>query len=947
MFESTVNLIKQLIAKGVKVGVASSSKNCKLVLKKSGLIDLFEVIIGGIVSKELGLKGKPNPDIFIVSAEKLGFKPYECIMVEDAISGIQAGKRGNFGLVIGIARQDDKQLLLSHGADLVVNDLCEIKIKTIHDWFSKGILEDDWKLEYFGFEAEQERLRETLTTVGNGYFGTRGCFEWEKANKNIHYPGTYIAALFNKLPTKVHGKNIYNNDYVNCPNWLLIEFKIGNSNFFRLSDVNILEYKQTLNMKHATLERIIKFEDKNKRVTILKSERIANMDNPHYGAIRYTIKPVNFNEIITIKSSIDGSVINYGVARYRDLSSKHLQVIDVNSKDNNIFVHVRTRKSKIDIIVNSKSSIIENKKRLNIKKEISHNGKGLISESLNINAKKGKNYVFEKIISIYTSKDQDIENFKLSSDKSLKKYKTFEEMLHKHKKAWKKLWNKADILLDGDRFAQKVIRLHIYHLLTTASPHNQYIDASIPARGLHGEAYRGHIFWDELFIFPFYNLHFPEITKSLLLYRYRRLDAARKYAKDHGYKGAMYPWQTADDGSEETQIIHYNPMSGKWDPDLSCLQRHVSIAVAYNVWEYYYCTNDLNFLYQHGAEMMIEISRFWASMTTYDPKDKRYHINNIMGPDEFHEKYPKKAKGGINNNAYTNIMVSWLMHKTIEMIDHLPTRILKKLKSDLSFKDEEIKEWNNIVEKLTVEINNNELMSQFSGYMKLNDLDWDKYKEKYDDIHRMDRILKSEGDSPDLYKLSKQADTLMLFYVLSPGQVKHILKIMGYKIGNELDFMKKNYEYYIKRTSHGSTLSFVVHSSILKYLHTHKHKMWEWFLTALESDIHDIQGGTTQEGIHCGVMGGTIDIIIKSFAGINLFKDRITLDPNVPIQWNKLSFKIVHRNNWFHFTLTRKKIIVNQIGRKKGNILISLGKKDYKLTPHRPLEINYRPKTVL
>ncbi len=188
-------------------------------------------------------------------------------------------------------------------------------------------------------------------------------------------------------------------------------------------------------------------------------------------------------------------------------------------------------------------------------------------------------------------------------------------------------------------------------------------DASITARGLHGEAYRGHIFWDELFILPLYNIHFPKVAKSALLYRYHRLEAARKYAKEHGYEGAMFPWQSGSDGREETQVVHLNPLTGKWGPDFSSFQRHVSLAIAYNIWQYFHTTEDMDFMKDYGAEMFLEICRFWASKAQLDDKTGRYSIKNVMGPDEFHEKYPGSEEGGLKDNTYTNIMVVWTLSK--------------------------------------------------------------------------------------------------------------------------------------------------------------------------------------------------------------------------------------------------------------------------------------------
>ena len=395
---------------------------------------------------------------------------------------------------------------------------------------------------------------------------------------------------------------------------------------------------------------------------------------------------------------------------------------------------------------------------------------------------------------------------------------------------------------------QKTTRLHIYHLIVAASPHNVRIDAGITARGLHGEAYRGHVFWDELYILPFYNLRFPQISRALLMYRYRRLDGARQYAAENGYRGAMYPWQTADGSDEETQSVHYNPADDSWGPDLSRRQRHVSIAIFYNVWRYVEDTGDRQFLRQYGAEMMLEIARFWASIAQWDSVSGKYSIAGVMGPDEFHEKLPGSDVPGVKDNAYTNILVVWLLEKTMEVIDSFSTGVLKRLKKKIGFTINETKKWQEIRQKLNVVMTENGIISQFDGYMGLKELNWDQYREKYGNIHRMDRILKAEGDSPDAYKVAKQADTLMTYYVLSPEAVCDILTQLNYAAVDPVEVMKKNYDYYEQRTSHGSTLSKVVHAIISSYM-DNEETAWQWFVEAMESDIYNTQGGRVSTAV--------------------------------------------------------------------------------------------------
>ena len=211
---------------------------------------------------------------------------------------------------------------------------------------------------------------------------------------------------------------------------------------------------------------------------------------------------------------------------------------------------------------------------------------------------------------------------------------------------------------------RRILNVHVFHLLQTVSKHTIDLDVGVPARGWHGEAYRGHVFWDEVFIFPFLNLHLPDLTRALLQYRYRRLPTARRAAAAAGFEGAMYPWQSGSSGREETQTMHLNPNSGNWLPDNSHLQRHINIAVAYNVWQYFQATGDVEFLAFYGAEMLVEIARFWSSIATYNKALDRFEIRHVMGPDEYHDAYPGADEPGLHNNAYTNVMVAWLLRRT-------------------------------------------------------------------------------------------------------------------------------------------------------------------------------------------------------------------------------------------------------------------------------------------
>lgn len=885
VYPSTVKLMEQLHAEDIRVGVASSSKNCEAVLNAAKLSHLVETRVDGVVSAEIGLKGKPAPDIFLTAAKNLNCDPHFSVVVEDAVSGVAAGKNGNFGLVIGIAREDNKPGLWSNGADMVVEELSEVSIDDIDRWFDEEMELSANRLVYHDYDVAKERSREALLTVGNGFFGTRGAMEETSANP-VNYPGTYIAGLYNKLKTPVAGRDVENEDFVNVPNWLPVSFKIDDDAWFDPNNTTIIEIKRELDFKTGLLHRLMVVEDEEGHRTKIESCRFASMANMNLAALRYKITPLNYSAPMSIYSALDGTVKNEGVERYKSLKSQHLEPVEQGGEGAFSWIKVKTNQSQIEIAEAAKLSL-KNGDELFTDFGVSSDD-GIVYTYMDVDAAIGKTIVLEKIVALATSLETKSETHAFVINQLIG-VGNFDNLFHKSAAAWGNIWDEADIHIEGDRASQRLIRMHIYHLMVSASTHNTKLDASITARGLHGEAYRGHIFWDELFVLPFYDIHFPDVAKALLMYRYRRLDKAREYASKYGYKGAMFPWQSGSDGSEQTQIVHLNPVSGEWGDDYSSLQRHVSLAIAFNVYQYYHITNDQDFVDNYGAEMFFEIARYWADMSVFDDETGRYSISGVMGPDEFHEMYPGAEKGGLKDNAYTNVMVAWLFKKAKEMAGKLDEEHKNELFSKIGLQDTEIEQWQEIRKKLRLVINEEGIIAQYDGYFDLKELDWDYYRKKYGNIHRMDRLLKAEGKSADDYKVAKQADTLMIFYNLKKDEVDLLLSEMGYSLPE--DYLEKNLHYYLKRTSHGSTLSKVVHSQLANMV-GNKELSWKLYNDALESDYNDVQGGTTGEGIHAGVMAGTLLIALSNFAGIDLRGDKLSINPQMPQRWTAIATKL-------------------------------------------------------
>jgi trehalose/maltose hydrolase-like predicted phosphorylase len=753
-----------------------------------------------------------------------------------------------------------------------------------------------WTLTYDGFDPASERLREALCTLGNGYFATRGAAP-EAAAGDVHYPGTYAAGCYNRAVSRVAGREVENEDLVNLPNWLPLTLRAQGGDWLDLSRQEVLGLRQELDLRRGVLTRFLRVQDLQGRTTRVTQRRLVSMADPHLAALETTVVPEDWSGRLEFRSALDGQVTNAGVARYRDLEGRHLvPVAGGRAGDDGIWLQVETTTSRVGVALAARTRVAGEDGPLTVERRLLEEP-GLVAEELATDARAGEAVTVEKVVALFTSRDRAIAEPGDAARKRLARLPDgFDELLERHTLAWDQLWRRCRIDLggDGDPEVARTLNLHVFHLLQTVSEHTIGLDVGVPARGLHGEAYRGHIFWDELFIFPFLNLHFPELTRSLLRYRARRLPEARHAAREAGYQGAMYPWQSGSDGSEETQRLHLNPRSGRWLPDKSHRQRHVNAAVAWNIWQYYQATGDLAFLAAYGAEMLLEIARFWASIASYDRALDRHQILGVMGPDEYHDGYPDRDEPGLDNNAYTNVMAAWVLCRALETLDLLPDHRRVELSERIGLAREELERWDEISRKLLVPFHDGDIISQFEGYGDLEELDWDGLRRRHGDIRRLDRVLEAEGDTVNRYKASKQADVLMLFYLLSAEELRGLLERLGYRL--EAGAVRRNVDYYLRRTSHGSTLSGVVNAWVLA--RSDRPRSWRFFTEALASDLHDVQGGTTAEGIHLGAMAGTVDLVQRCYTGLETREGVLWLNPSLPEELAGLDFDIRYRGLW-------------------------------------------------
>ena len=771
-------------------------------------------------------------------------------------------------------------------------EVCEL-LRLLGDWLERSTHTDGaWTFEFDTYDPATERLREALCAVGNGYLASRAAAPECRAG-GLHYPGTYVAGIFNRLDDVVGGRFTQHESVVNLPNWLPLTFRIKNGPWFDIDSATLLSYRLSLDLRSAVVRRELIFRDEEGRETLMQQDLFAAMHDAHLAALTTRLCPRNWSGTVEFRSTIDTDVRNSAVERYRELNSVHLAQMRAESVADDIAVAVvKTTQSEVTVALATRTFISGDVGMLRraVVREPREVGHDFVTEVTT-----GRPVSVDKVVCIVTSRDVAVSE---PADQAVRRLTLLagpSELRRAHELGWDHLWERLFIEFGGRAEQLRVLRLHLLHLLQTVSPHTADTDAGVPARGLAGEAYRGHVFWDEIFILPVLNLRFPAITASALRYRYRRLGEARRAARTAGYDGAMFPWQSGSDGREESPQMHLNPRSGHWNPDSSHRAHHAGIAVAYNVWQFYQTTGDVAYLIDFGAEMLVEIARFWVSRATYDVSRKRYCINGVIGPDEFHTGSAERPFEGVNNNAYTNVMAVWVIIHAREALDILPLQARLDLRERLGITDAELLRWDDVSRTMFVPFHQ-EMISQFEGYEALLELDWTSYRSRYGNIGRLDRILEAEGDDVNRYQAAKQADVLMLLYLLSSDELREILGRLAYRLSP--DRIPAMVDYYLARTSHGSTLSAVVNTWVLA--RANRARALEFFDQVLASDVADIQGGTTAEGIHLAAMAGSVDLVQRCFTGLETRSDRLVLSPSWPQAEPPLAVSLHYRGQHLH-----------------------------------------------
>ncbi len=737
------------------------------------------------------------------------------------------------------------------------------------DLYAEFTRDELWLVKERAWARPLQNTREAQFALGNGYLGTRGVLE------EIPYdamPGTYLAGIYDKMGSQV-------DELVNLPNPVNFSFTIEGEKLDLIA-TDILEHKRVLNMQKAVLVRHSVYEDTKHRRYDYQSLRFISLHNKNIGVMQIAVTALDANCLMDINSGIDTSISNAGILS--EGRKRHFRIRELGQAHKAGFLAIETLEKKHIIVYWGGFYYEIRGKKVFAKDNI-----------FRLRLKKGETVVFTKIFYIKHFPYRDrITSYKQETFRAFNKAfrSKFSTLLKNHINLWGKLWNKADILIEGTENLQKNLRFNIYHLLTCVHYDGGF--SSIGARTLSGEGYRGHIFWDaEIMLLPFYLFNFPRVAKNILLYRYKRLDKARELAQNEGFKGARFAWESAGTGEEQTPKWAKHVNGTVVEIDTHRQEHHITADIAYAIFKYYVASGDEKFMEHYGYEMFFETARFWASRVEYNKRKKKYEIKHVIGPDEFHKD--------VSNNAYTNIMAKWNLltaHKLFYRF-RKKSSAYKELKNKLNLKEREVRNWKKIATDIIINMDKKKIIEQFDGYYKLRKVILSEADEK--GMPLLPRNLKTE--ELEKTQLVKQADVLMLLYLFD-DVFNQSTKIA-------------NYNFYISRTIHKSSLSPPVHSLLACKIQDLK-SAYDLFKVALHTDISNIYKNT-HEGIHAASLGGTWQIVVFGFAGISTRRGKMMVDPRLPRIWGRVIFSLVWKTEVVKFELTNEQIKVKILSPKK------------------------------
>ena len=739
---------------------------------------------------------------------------------------------------------------------------------------------DEWKIIQDKIEFEENRLAESIMSLGNGYMGMRGNYE-ESYSKDSHR-GSYIAGVWYPDKTRVgwwkNGYPEYFGKVPNSVNYIGIKVFIDDKEL-DLATCEVKDFYRELDMKNGVLTRkfIANIDNKEIEVNIV---RFLSISRKELAVIKYDVKALNFDGKIKFVPYLDSNVANED-SNYEeefwtgvDSYSNNLEgSVVASTKENNFNTPVFTIAANMNIKVNGN---IDN---------INHSNSNRYSENeIEMNISKGEIVGIEKYITIVSTRDYEKsqlikESKKILDEETIKGYET---LYKEHCEAWNKRWETADIKIDGDILAQQGIRYNLFQLFSTYYGEDSRLN--IGPKGFTGEKYGGATYWDtEAYCLPVYlGVADKQVSKNLLEYRYNQLEPAKTQAKKLGLEGALYPMVTFN--GEECH--------NEWEITFEEIHRNGTIV--YAIYNYTNYTGDYSYIKEKGIDVIVEVARFWASRVHLSTRKDKYMIHGVTGPNEY--------DNNVNNNWYTNYIAKWCLEYAVENIEKLKSENIEAIIRN-NVDDEDINKWSKIAQNMYLPYDEGlDIIVQHDDFL-------DKEFIKVKDLPKENLPLNQKWSWDKILRSCyiKQADVLQGIYYFGDKFTK--------------EQKKKNFDFYEPYTVHESSLSPSIYSIIASEI-DNLEKAYELYSRTARLDL-DNYNNDTEDGLHITSMSGAWLAIVQGFAGMRTYNGKLSFSPKLPKGWRGYSFNINYRENNIRISVTQDNIKIENLSGESFEVIIN------------------------
>lgn len=734
---------------------------------------------------------------------------------------------------------------------------------------------DEWEILEEEFNIENNYANETLFALGNGYIGTRGNFEEDYTGTvGAGLEGTYINGFYEseviKYAEAAYGYAEKSQTMLNVTDYKIIKLFIQDEEFNMLKG-EVINYKRTLSFKEGILKRTLIWRSPKGKEIQICTRRLISFNNKYIGVINYEVTPLNFNGEITLISSLDGDVTNLisedDPRVGSGLKGRALTIEDRKSSNGVLSIRQKTKNTKFTLVCAAQHNL-ETKSKCDIEDSIEDTR---VNSKYTVQGQSGEKITLTKYITFVTSKEFSEERIDQIAKQNIEEAASlgYERIARSQREFLDDFWYRTDVEIKGDVALQQGIRFNIFHLLQSVGRDGR---TNIAAKGLSGEGYEGHYFWDtETFILPFFLFNNPEISKKLLEYRFSILDKARERARQMSHnKGALFPWRTI--GGEECSA--YYPAG--------TAQYHINADIAFAIKRYMDATEDTDFMVKNGAEILFETARLWADLGSFiKSKGNMFCINCVTGPDEY--------TAIVNNNCYTNLMAKENLQYAYDMAHFMKKNYCdeyKQLCEKIELEEDEIKFWENAAQNMYIPYDE-ELKLHPQDDSFLDKAVWDF---KNTPINKYPLLMNYHPLEIYRYQVCKQADTVLAEFLLSDKF--------------SLEQKRSDYDFYEPITTHDSSLSTCVFSIMASEI-GYQDKAYQYFMNTARMDLDDYQGNT-KNGIHAANMAGTWLCVVNGFAGMRAHDSILSFSPYIPEKWESYSFKITYRGRLIKIAVSRE-----------------------------------------